>query len=302
MAERKYNVVGLGELLWDLLPSGKQLGGAPANFAYVTNLLGDNGIPASRIGDDSFGAEAVQKLTQLGLPARFVQRDSAHPTGTANVKIDTSGQPGFEILQPVAWDFLEWNQQWLQLAGEADAVCFGTLAQRSAQSQSTIRSFLMATRPEAIRIFDVNLRQHFYSRYVVDESMKLATIVKLNHEELPKIMHLLEFENDDEQGSAKQLLFAYHLELICVTRGEAGSLLITADEVSDHQGIKVKVADTIGAGDAFTATMVHGYLRGLPLDQINETANRVGAWVASQSGATPSPKPYALAKTLQAMV
>ena len=298
MADHKYIVVGLGELLWDLLPAGKQLGGAPANFAYITNLLGDQGIPASRIGNDPLGAEAIHKLTQLGLTAQFVQQDFAHPTGTVNVKIDDAGQPCFEILQPVAWDFLEWAEEWRLLAGQADAVCFGSLAQRSPQSQSTIRSFLMATRPEAVRIFDVNLRQSFYSRQVVAESMKLATIVKLNHEELPKIMHLLGFDNSDEQSNARCLLAAYRLKLICVTRGDAGSLLITADQLSDHPGVRVKVADTIGAGDAFTAAMVHGYLRDIPLTQINEMGNRVGAWVASQSGATPSPKPPGLAQTL----
>src|ERR1700722_5829470 len=289
MADRKRTSVGLGELLWDLLPSGKQLGGAPANFAYITNLLGDHGIPASRIGCDALGDEALQKLTQLGLSTSFVQRDSVHPTGTVNVKIDDAGQPCFDILHPVAWDYLDWTKEWEQLACEADAVCFGSLAQRSARSQSTIKTFLNATRREAIRIFDVNLRQNFYSRQILAESMSLATIVKLNHEELPKIMALFELEHRSEKDSARRLLSLHNLKLICVTRGGAGSLLISADECSEHAGVKVKVTDTIGAGDAFTAAMVHGYLRGVPLDQINEMANRVGAWVASQSGATPSP-------------
>ncbi len=298
MADRKRTTVGLGELLWDLLPSCKQLGGAPANFAYITNLLGDHGIPASRIGCDSLGEEALQRLTQLGLSASFVQRDSVHPTGTVNVKIDDAGQPRFEILQPVAWDFLEWTKEWQQLAREADAVCFGSLAQRSAISQSTIRTFLNATRHEAIRIFDVNLRQSFYSRQVLTESMSLATIVKLNHEELPKIMALFELEHRSEKDSARHLLSLHDLKLICVTRGDAGSLLISGDESSEHPGIKVKVVDTVGAGDAFTAAMLHGYLCGAPLAQINELANRVGAWVASQSGATPAPKAGSLPQTL----
>jgi fructokinase len=298
MTDRKRTIVGLGELLWDLLPSGKQLGGAPANFAYITNLLGDHGIPASRIGCDPLGDEALQKLSQLGLSANFVQRDSAHPTGTVNVKIDAAGQPCFEILQPVAWDYLEWTEEWTQLAREADAVCFGSLAQRSAISQSTIRTFLNATRREAIRIFDVNLRQSFYSRQILADSMSLATIVKLNHDELTKIMALFELEHRSEKDSARHLLSLHNLQLICVTRGDAGSLLISGDECSEHPGIKVKVADTVGAGDAFTAAMVHGYLRGAPLAQINETANRVGAWVASQSGATPAPKAGSLPQTL----
>jgi fructokinase len=298
MADRKRTSVGLGELLWDLLPSGKQLGGAPANFAYITNLLGDHGIPASRIGCDALGDEALQKLTQLGLSTSFVQRDSVHPTGTVNVKIDAAGQPCFEILHPVAWDFIDWTEEWKQLAREADAVCFGSLAQRSARSQSTIKTFLNATRREAIRIFDVNLRQNFYSRQILAESMSLATIVKLNLEELPKIMALFELEHRSEKESARRLLSLHNLKLICVTRGGAGSLLISADECSEHAGVKVKVADTVGAGDAFTAAMVHGYLRGVPLDQINETANRVGAWVASQSGATPALKAGGLSRIL----
>ena len=295
---RRHTVVGLGELLWDLLPSGKQLGGAPANFAYITNLLGDTGIPASRVGRDSLGNEALKKLAQLGLSNAFVQRDPTHPTGTVKVEIDSSGQPRFDISEPVAWDFLEWIPSWQLLAREADAVCFGSLAQRSAQSRSTIRSFLQATRPEAVRIFDVNLRQNFYSAQILAESVKLATIVKLNHEELPRIMHLLKHEDSGEKESARRLLSSHDLQLVCVTRGSSGSFLISPDERNEHPGFKVKVADTVGAGDAFTATLVHGYLRGSSLAQINETANRVGTWVASQSGATPDPGPEGLAHTL----
>ncbi|MDQ1388766.1 MAG: fructokinase [Acidobacteriaceae bacterium] len=297
MTDGKHTIVGLGELLWDLLPAGKQLGGAPANFAYITNLLGNKGVPASRVGNDSLGDAALQRLTQLGVSTEFVQRDALHPTGSVNVEIDR-GQPRFEILQSVAWDFLDWSQPWQRLAADADAVCFGSLAQRSAQSQSTIRSFLNATRPRAVRVFDVNLRQNFYSRQVLAESMRLATIVKLNHEELPKIMHLFEIASHGEMDSAQRLLSMHDLKLVCITRGDGGSLLISANECSEHAGIKVKVADTVGAGDAFTAAMVHGYLRGSSLKQINESANRVGAWVASQPGAMPVPKLAGLPQTL----
>jgi fructokinase len=298
MTNAKHILVGLGELLWDLLPSGKQLGGAPANFAYITNLLGDTGIPASRVGRDSLADEALQRLAQLRLSAASVQQDPIHPTGTVKVEIDNSGQPRFDISEPVAWDFLEWTPAWQQLAREADAVCFGSLAQRSLQSRSTIRSFLHAARPEAIRIFDVNLRQNFYTAQVLAESMKLATIVKLNHEELPKIMRLFGLEHRGEEGSARRLLSLHHLKLVCVTRGTGGSLLMSPDECSEHPGFRVQVADTVGAGDAFTAALAHGYLRGTSLVQINETANRVGAWVASQSGATPAVKAGGLAQTL----
>jgi fructokinase len=298
MTDRKRTVVGLGELLWDLLPSGKHLGGAPAIFAYITNLLGDTGIPASRVGHDALGDAALHRLAELQLMPTFVQHDSTHPTGTVKVELNAAGQPRFDISESVAWDFLEWTPAWQQLAVEADAVCFGSLAQRSAQSRSTIRSFLHASRSEAVRIFDVNLRQNFYAAQVLAESMKLATIVKLNHEELPKIMRLFELDHRGEEDSARRLLSSYHLKLVCVTRGNGGSLVVSADECSEHKGFRVKIADTVGSGDAFTAALAHGYLRGKSLSQINETANRVGAWVAGQSGATPPAPTGGLSQTL----
>jgi fructokinase len=290
-------VVGLGELLWDLLPSGKQLGGAPTNFAYITSLLGDRGIPASRLGEDGLAAEAIRRLEELALSTEFIQKDRDHPTGTVKVEVDASGQPRFEISEAVAWDFLEWTPQWQELAERADAVCFGSLAQRSGRSRSTIRSFLAASR-RAVRVFDVNFRQHFYTAEVFDESLKLATVVKLNHEELPKIMYVFGLEHRGDEDAIRCLLSRYELKLVCVTRGDNGSVLASADAFDEHPGFKVKVVDTVGAGDAFTAAMVHGYLRGTSLTEINETANRVGAWVASQSGATPALKPGGLTQTL----
>jgi len=299
MLTGKRIVVGLGELLWDLFPAGKQLGGAPANFAYITSLLGDEGIPASRLGQDDLGAEAIRRLGDLGLSTEFIQRDADRPTGTVKVAVDSAGQPRFEISESVAWDFLEWTPQWQHLAQRADAVCFSTLAQRSERSRSTMRSFLLGTRPSAVRVCDVNLRQAFFTPQVVAESMKLATIVKLNHEELPRVMRLLQLDDYGEKDSARHLLFSHDLELVCVTRGNNGSLLISRDECSEHPGFKVKVADTVGAGDAFTAALVHGYLREEPLAQINETANRVGAWVASEAGGTPAPKVGGLKQRLK---
>jgi fructokinase len=298
MLNKRHIVVGLGELLWDLFPAGKQLGGAPANFAYITSLLGDEGIPASRLGQDSLGADAIRRLGELALSTEFIQKDVDHPTGTVKVEVDGAGQPRFEISESVAWDFLEWTPQWQKLAQQADAMCFGSLAQRWEQSRATIHRFLLASRTSAVRVFDVNLRQNFNSVQVLADSMELATIIKLNHEELPQIMRLLELENRGEEDSARCLLSSYCVKLVCVTRGDSGSLLVSANECCEHPGFKVKVADTVGAGDAFTAALVHGYLRGTSLAQINETANRVGAWVASQSGATPAPKAGGLAQAL----
>lgn len=297
MLSGRHIVVGLGELLWDLFPTGKQLGGAPANFAYITSLLGDQGVPASRLGQDSLGTDATRRLGELGLATEFIQQDAERPTGTVKVEVDRTGQPRFEIAESVAWDFLEWTPQWQKLAQQSDAVCFGSLAQRSEPSRATIRRFVLAVPKSAVRVFDVNLRQNFYSVEVLAESIKLATLIKLNHDELPKIMSLLELETHGEEASARQLL-AHEVKLVCITRGSGGSLLVSATERSEHPGFRVKVADTVGAGDAFTAALVHGYLRGISLAQINETANRVGAWVASQPGATPPPKAGILARSL----
>lgn len=287
---KRHTVVGLGELLWDLFPAGKQLGGAPANFAYISSLLGEEGIPASRVGQDQLGAEALRRLGSLGLSTEYVQMDTEHPTGTVKVEVDRAGQPRFEINEFVAWDFLSWTHRWQELADRADAVCFSTLAQRSEHSRSAMRSFLLATKPEAMRVCDINLRQEFFTFQIVSESMKLATVVKLNHEELPRVMRLLDLEHRNDEESGRSLLLSYDLQLICVTRGNRGSLLISCDNRAEHSGFKVQVADTVGAGDAFTAALVHGCLREKPLAEINERANRVGAWVASQVGGMPSPK------------
>ena len=291
-------VVGLGELLWDMFPSGKQLGGAPANFAYIATLLGDHGVPASRVGNDPLGREAIARLRRVGLATEFVQTDKIHPTGTVRVELDSAGQAKFEILKSVAWDFLDWRESWKELAAKADAVCFGSLAQRSACSRETILNFLRATRPEALRIFDVNLRQDFYSREIIESSMKLAGIVKMNHHELPIILQLFGLEQHDDVRSATSLLERFNLKMVCLTRGNAGSMLITPAASSEHPGFKIKIADTVGAGDAFTAALAHKYLHGAGLAEINEHANRVGAWVASQRGGMPVPGAQGLTKAL----
>lgn len=282
-------IVGLGEILWDMLPKGKQLGGAPSNFAYVSTLLGNEGIVASRIGNDVLGHDAVQQLAKLGVGTAHIQVDPVHATGTVEVEVDHDGQPKFEIAEGVAWDFLEWTPAWQHLAAESDAICFGSLAQRAATSRATIRQFLGAGKKGAVRIFDVNLRQEFYSRETLAESMKLADIVKLNHEELPRIMPMFGLRHGDEISSARSLAKLHGLKLICVTRGCRGSLLLDDRTLDEHPGYRIQIGDAIGAGDAFTAALVYEYLQGAPLTRMNETANRVGAWVASRVGAMPMP-------------
>jgi fructokinase len=290
----KFTVVGLGEMLWDMFPVGKQLGGAPANFAYMTGLLGDRALVASRVGKDRLGNAAARRLTRLGLPATFLQVDTQHPTGTVNVTVDPQGQPKFEIMERVAWDFFEWTPQWQTLAAEADAVCFGSLAQRSAQSRCTIVAFLEALRPGVLRIFDVNLRQAFFSKEVLAEGSARAEIMKLNEDEIFRVVELLGGSARDQQSAARWLLKKFNVKMVCVTRGGSGSLLVTAGAVDEHPGYPVQVQDTVGSGDAFTAALVHKYLRKASLRAMNSAANHFGSWVASQVGATPPADPAVL--------
>lgn len=291
-------VIGLGEILWDLLPSGRQLGGAPANFAYCSHLLGDRGIIASRIGSDPLGEDIRESLAKAGILDQFLQSDDSQPTGTVLVQVDAAGQPKFQITQPAAWDFLDWTEDWQGLAKSADALCFGSLAQRSAKSRKTILDFLTATRPDALRIFDVNLRQAFFSAEVVRESLQRANAMKLNHEEVPRVRELLAMNDAGDGSFCRNLMDRFELKLICITRGANGSLLCDRRDTHEHPGYRVKVKDTIGAGDAFTAALVHEYLRERPLPEVNETANRMGAWVASHSGAMPQSPASGLKRAL----
>jgi fructokinase len=292
----------LGELLWDLFPAGKQLGGAPANFAYITAMLGDRGIVASRVGDDKLGQEALWHLKSSGLDVSRVQRDPVHPTGTVRVSVDSKGQPEYQITENVAWDFLELSEDWISLARSASAVCFGSLAQRNPVSRATILAFLAALPSFAIGIFDVNLRQSYFTPEILRDSARHAKVIKLNHEEFPRFLDLLQCPlrncaaagESSEISAARWLCREFGLRLVCITRGGAGSLLVTAETYNEHPGFSVKVADTVGAGDAFTAALVHHALRGASLATMNTAANRMGAWVASQEGATPAADPAVL--------
>lgn len=287
MASRETTTVGLGEVLWDILPAGKQLGGAPANFAYISGLLGHHAVVASAVGADALGAELRSRLTELKLDTSFVQVSEGHPTGKVNVILDHAGQPEYEIEQNVAWDFLAWTLPWQQLAARSAVICFGTLAQRSAASGTTIQSFLRTSRPDTIRIFDVNLRQHFFSADVLAESLRLANVAKLNDSELPVVMHYLDLTAGDQKSAAEGLRQKFGLDLVCVTRGSRGSLLVREGDSDEHPGFSVPVSDLVGAGDAFTAALAHHLLRDSSLREMNEAANRMGAWVATQPGGTP---------------
>jgi len=280
-------MIGLGEVLWDILPSGEVLGGAPANFAYMTSVLGEEGIVASRIGNDELGREACKALQRLGLNTSYLQQDTEHETGTAAVSIDAAGQPNFTISEPVAWDFLQWTAEWEELSRRADVICFGSLAQRSPESALAIESFLRNAPAKTLRICDVNLRESFYTEDVLRKSFQRAHIVKLNEQELHQISSLLNLGVGADETLATRLLMEYSLRLVCITLGNRGSLLVSEHKTIEHRGFRVKVADAVGAGDAFTACMAHHYLRGHSLEEISESANRFASWVATQVGATP---------------
>jgi fructokinase len=281
-------IVGLGEILWDLLPSSRRLGGAPANFAYCSHLLGSRALIACRIGDDELGRELRQTLADRALSQQYLQTDSIQPTGTVHVQLNNEGQPTFEITQPAAWDFLEFTEHWKSLARAADAVCFGSLAQRSQISRETIMQFLDSTGPGALRVFDVNLRQSFYSAEIIESSLQRANVIKLNHLELPALADILHLDSFDPVFFCRKVLERFQMRLVCITRGADGSLLVSTNDAQDHPGFRVKVKDTVGAGDAFTAGLVHELLRDGSLSAMNDTANRMGAWVASQVGAMPA--------------
>jgi fructokinase len=293
-------VVGLGELIWDLLPTGKRLGGAPSNFAYVSRLLGADAAVATRVGRDALGREAIERLSRAGVSSRYVQHDEEHPTGTVGVTVGAGGEPHFNVNENSAWDYLEWTAEWEDLAACTSLVCFGTLGQRHAAARETIKLFLEHTRPGALRLFDVNLRHSFFTPNMLARSLALSTVVKLNAEELSAAASMLGLGAAGELETARALLARFPLKLVAVTRGARGSLLVTRDAEDDHPGFRAaRVMDTIGCGDAFAAALAHCLRRSAPLARTNEVANRVGAWLATQQGATPDADPATVARLLE---
>ncbi len=280
-----YDVLGIGEVLWDMLPTGKQVGGAPTNFAFHARSMGADASIISRVGDDPLGREIVEHLFALGVPTCSISVDPAHLTGVVDVEVAPDGQPRYVIEEDAAWDHL--IPEDTDSAAKADAICFGSLAQRNNVSRQTIRALLRASKPEALRIFDVNLRQNFYCEDVVDHSLQLSNVLKLNDAELPVIAALLRLKSESEKDQIAELADHYSLRLVAYTRGSHGSWLYNGSLWSEHAGIPVTVKDTIGAGDAFTAAVTMGMLLGWDIDHISEIANRVAAFVCSSEGGTP---------------
>lgn len=282
-----FQVIGIGEVLWDLLPSGPQLGGAPANFAYHAHSLGARSRIVTRIGDDELGRNILARFKQVGLDDSDVQTDREFPTGRVSVTLDDSGVPQYVIHENAAWDQLAVTESALKSVGAADAVCFGSLAQRHPVARASVQQLVAATPIGALRVFDINLRQHYHSREIIEASLRLATVLKLNDSELPVLSAMFGLTGAQrEQLSA--LARSFDLETVALTRGAQGSLLYHRGCHSEQLPCPVKVVDTVGAGDAFTAALVMGLLHGRNLNEIHALAEAIAGHVCSCAGAMPS--------------
>lgn len=281
-------IAGLGEVLWDVFPEAAHFGGAPANFACHAASLGAESWMVSAVGHDELGDRALETLRQRGVECRHVIRDPQHATGRVLVTLNAAGQASYEFAADPAWEHLAWSDGLASLAGRCNAVCFGTLGQRSPESRKTIRRFVEATPRSALRVFDVNLRQRFYDRELIETSLEIASALKLNDEELPIVAGLCGIHATTPREVLRALLNRYELRLAALTRGPDGSLLLAAGEEDECPAPLAAVVDTVGAGDAFTATLVTGFLGGRPLADINRHANAVASFVCSQKGATPA--------------
>lgn len=288
-------VVGMGEALWDVLPDGKKIGGAPANFAYHVAQLGWEGRVVSAVGNDKLGAEILDNFNEKKL--KYVIEEVPYPTGTVIVELDGDGVPHYNIKENVAWDNIPYTPQLEELAKQTRAVCFGSLAQRNVISRETINRFLDAM-PDGegqLKIFDINLRQDFYSKEVLCNSFRKCNILKINDEELVTISRMFGYPGIDLQDKCWILLAKYNLKMLILTCGVNGSYVFTPGQVSFMETPKVEVADTVGAGDSFTAAFCAGILKGMPICEAHKHAVKISAYVCTQNGAMP-PVPDELKK------
>jgi len=277
-------VVGVGELLWDVLPQGKRPGGAPANFVFYCGQLGADAYIASSLGNDDLGNDMRDLLAHQGFKLDFVTTSRALPTSTVSVSLDQDQNPHYRIKENVAWDEIPWSERLGDLSRMADAVCFGSLAQRSPLTRQTIHKFLACAGPECLRVFDVNLRLPYPDFAVLLDSIEKANVVKLNADELEYVGNPLGLTGDTHHRLA-QMVRRFDLICIALTRGAHGSILVTSDEIVECPGQEILVRDTVGAGDAFTAGMVMGLLQKRPLHEVNTVAGCVAACACSQAGA-----------------
>ena len=283
----KRYVVGLGEVLWDVLPEGKKLGGAPANFAYhAGQFLGsDNTIAISALGEDQLADETIEALREHNLNDLLPR--VPYPTGTVQVSLAEGGIPTYDIKENVAWDNIPFDDDIAAIARNCRAVCFGSLAQRNIVSRTTIQKFLDATPDDCLKIFDINLRQQFYTKEIIRESIRRCNILKINDEELVLIGRMFGYPGLDIENKCWLILGKYNLDMLVLTCGTNGSYVFTPGNVSFQETPKVTVADTVGAGDSFTGSFVGSILSGKSVAEAHHTAVRVSAFVCTQNGAMP---------------
>ena len=277
----------MGEALFDCLPEGRKLGGAPANFAYHAGQFGLHSVAVSAIGDDALGHDIVAQLKEKNLPA--VLEVVPFETGTVQVTLNAAGIPEYEIKEGVAWDNIPYTDALRRLAGETCAVCFGSLAQRNPVSRQTIKSFLddMPDDDRVLKIFDINLRQHFYSREVLEESLCKCNILKINDEELQVLANMYSWNGISMKDQCWILLARYALKMLILTCGTDGSYVFTPGAVSFQPTPRVEVADTVGAGDSFTGAFVASIIKGRSVEDAHQRAVNVSAYVCTQNGAMP---------------
>ncbi len=293
MNQKRY-VVGLGEVLWDVLPEGKKLGGAPANFAYhAGQFLGtDNTIAISALGEDKLADETIDALREHNLNDLLPR--VPYPTGTVQVQLDDQGIPTYDIKENVAWDNIPFDDDIQQIARNCRAVCFGSLAQRNVVSRDTIHKFLDTTPDDCLKIFDINLRQQFYTKEIIKESLLRCNILKINDEELVLIGRMFGYPGLDIENKCWLILGKYNLDMLVLTCGTNGSYVFTPGQISFQETPKVEVADTVGAGDSFTGSFCAAILNGKPVAEAHKLAVQVSAYVCTQNGAMPTMPPQLL--------
>jgi fructokinase len=279
-------IAAFGELLWDLLPGGKVLGGAPANFIYRINSFGDHGTLLSKVGNDKAGKEAREALLKLGVSDDNIQTDFEFPTGTVKIKIDSGGNPDFSIINDVAYEHIEINTEMIEAFCEADCVCFGTLVQRYGISKNTLRE-LVHESPGVVKFLDINLRKNCYSAATIEDSLQMANILKTNDQELLVTRDLLGLKSKNLRELALEVIGKYKLDIILCTLGSNGAFGLTKDAIFHYDpGYQIVLADTVGSGDALSAGFVHYYMNGFPIEEALRFGNAAGAMVATTTGAT----------------
>ena len=277
-------IIGLGEILWDMLPTGKQLGGAPANFAYHVCRLGGNGWAVSAISDDELGREIKNTLSTKKL--NTILEEVNEPTGTVQVTLDATGVPTYDITEGVAWDHIPFTERIGNLAKETSAVCFGTLAQRSPESRATIHKFIESMPAGSLKVFDINLRQKYYDEKIISDSLRLADILKINDEELEIVSRMLCLTGTSEER-CRAISREFNLKFVILTMGGDGSKVILEDRVHLSTPGKINIVDTVGAGDSFTAAFMLAYLRGESIEKAHTLATEVSSYVCTKAGAMP---------------